>query len=127
MNLRTLLAPLLGAIVAITVAVPASAQDDRWPPERIKTEWAGKKLFVRSASGQMMDMWFKDDGGLELAGNNFADSGVWRLSDSGYCTKWQKIRNGAETCFTVISKLGQTFVYNLDGSLSGSVMRVVSP
>lgn len=126
MNPRTLAAPLLIAL-AVAFGGPSSAQDNRWSPEQIKAEWAGKKLFVRSANGQMMDLWFKEDGGLELAANNFSDTGVWRLSDNGYCAKWQKIRNGEERCFTVGTRLGQTFVYNLDGSLSGSVMRAVAP
>jgi hypothetical protein len=83
----------------------------------------GKKLFTRAASGALLDLWFKADGTLDLSGNNISDVGVWRLSDTGYCAKWQKIRNGEERCFTVATRAGQVQVFNPDGSLNGTVIR----
>ncbi len=74
-----------------------------------------------------MELWFKADGAIEIAGNNFSDSGTWRLNETGYCAKWQRIRNGEERCFTVRTALGQTVVYNPDGSPSGTVVRSVAP
>lgn len=127
MKFRILAAPLVGAVCLFVAAVPASAQDDHWSPEQIKHEWVGKKLLVRIPNGQLMDLWFKDGGGLEIAGNNFTDTGVWRLNDEGYCAKWQKIRNGEERCFTVRTRLGHTTVYSTDGSPSGTIVRVVAP
>jgi hypothetical protein len=118
---------LLGSAAVLFCAVPASAQQDNWAPDKISSEWVGKKLLVRTANGQLMDLWFKSDGVIEIAGNNFTDTGVWRLNESGYCAKWQKIRSGQERCFTVRTELGQTVVFNPDGSPSGSILRSVAP
>ena len=104
------------------------AQDDNWPPERIKSEWVGKKVFSRAANGQLADFWLREDGTAEIAlANGFSDTGKWWLSDTGYCTKWQKIRNGEERCFTVRNRMGQVQVFNPDGSLNGTIIRTQSP
>lgn len=117
----------LVSMAALCTAVPATAQQDDWTPEKIRSEWVGKKLLVRGSNGQLMDLWFRADGAIEIAGNNFSDSGTWRLNESGYCAKWQRIRNGEERCFTVRTTLGQTVVFNPDGSPSGTVVRTVAP
>ncbi|MDZ7589446.1 MAG: hypothetical protein U5L05_01880 [Rubrivivax sp.] len=56
-----------------------------------------------------------------------SDTGIWRLNESGYCARWQKIRKGEERCFTVRTELGQTVVLNPDGSPSATVVRSVAP
>lgn len=110
------------ALAATTAAV---AEDDNWTPDRIKSEWVGKKVFSRTANGALADFWMRDDGTAEVAvGNNFTDKGTWWLSDRGYCTKWQKIRDGEERCFTVRNRLGQVQVFNPDGSLNSTIIRV---
>lgn len=119
---RKLIGPMLGTVLAVA-AVTAGAQETLWTPAQIKAEWAGKKLFSRAASGGFVDVWFKEDGTLELATNNFSDRGTWRLSEKGYCTTYEKIRNGEERCFTVATRSGQVQVINPDGSLSGTVLR----
>ncbi|NWG73867.1 MAG: hypothetical protein HXY24_04560 [Rubrivivax sp.] len=110
---------------ALTATTSALAQDADWTADRIKSEWVGKKVFSRGASGQLADLWLKEDGGAEVSlANGFSDAGKWRLSDTGFCTKWQKIRNGEERCFTVRNRMGQVQVINPDGSLNSTVIRV---
>lgn len=112
-------------LVVVTVwTANASAQDVAWPPSRIQNEWVGNKLFFRGASGGLFDVFFKADGTIELAGNSFSDTGICRLTDSGYCDKWQKIRKGDEACHTVIERAGQVLVLDLNGSVAATVLRV---
>ena len=89
------------------------------------TTAAVAKVFSRTANGALADFWMRDGGTADVAvGNNFTDKGTWWLSDRGYCTKWQKIRDGEERCFTVRNRLGQVQVFNPDGSLNSTIIRV---
>lgn len=125
MKLGTWTARAAGAVVLTVATGVVVAQDDNWPPERIKSEWVGKKVFSRAANGQLADFWMKEDGSAELGlANGFSDTGQWRLSDTGYCAKWQKIRNGEERCFTVRNRMGQVQVINPDGSVNATIIRV---
>ncbi|MCU0813553.1 MAG: hypothetical protein MUC32_04245 [Burkholderiaceae bacterium] len=114
-----------GVVVLTAAAGVVVAQEDSWPPERIKSEWVGKKVFSRAANGQLADFWLKEDGSAEVAlSSGFSDTGQWRLSDTGYCAKWQKIRGGEERCFTVRNRMGQVQVFNPDGSVNATIIRV---
>ena len=68
-------------------------------------------------------MHLKSDNSAEIVGA-IVDTGTWRLSDSGYCATWKKIRAGQERCFTVIRKGAEQHVFNPDGSLSTIVTQV---
>jgi hypothetical protein len=112
------------AALALSAAGVATAQDARMTPEEIKASWVGKKTLVRGASGALFDLYFKADGTIDISGNSFSDSGVWRLSDQGYCATWKRIRAGEERCFTVGKSALNLQVFNPDGSVSGTIVRV---
>ena len=43
------------------------------------------------------------------------DSGTYRFGEGGYCSKWQKLRSGAEKCF-VASKTDSGYqLWTMDG------------
>ncbi len=115
---------MMTAVLLGTFASASLAQDEVWPPSRIKAEWVGKQVFSRGANGVLVDFWLREDGTAAVAANNFSDTGTWRLSDTGYCTTWRTLRSGEERCFTVRSVRGQVQVFNPDGSLNTSVIRV---
>ena len=53
------------------------------------------------------------------------DVGKWRLSETGYCVTWDKIRSGQEACFTVVRDGTSIRVLNSDQSPSAEVLRIV--
>jgi hypothetical protein len=108
----------------LSAAGAVTAQDARMTPEEIKASWVGKKILSRGASGALFDLYFKADGTIDISGNSFSDSGVWRLSDQGYCATWTRIRAGEERCFTVAKNGLNLQVFNPDGSVSGTIVKV---
>lgn len=69
-------------------------------------------------AGQSIEVVFGADGRTRVSGA-VADEGRWRVSDSGYCVKWNTLRNGQEACFTVGKHADGWMVYNADGSANG--------
>jgi len=50
-----------------------------------------------------------DDGGSE--------DGTYRFAEGGYCSTWEKFRDGAEACFTIeFLGAGRYQLYTLDGA-----------
>ena len=74
-------------------------------------------------SGKTIEIHMKSDGTTDIGGA-IADTGSWRLSDSGYCATWKKIRAGQERCFTVIRKGAELHVFNPDGSINTVVTQI---
>jgi hypothetical protein len=113
---------MIGVMIALA-CVAAHAQDTVVSGDEIKAKWAGKKLFTRGANGQLADFALMVDGSASISTNNFSDTGTWRPWEKGYCAKWQKIRQGAEACFTVLRRGSDIVILNPDGSTSGQILR----
>jgi len=94
-------------------------------PDEIKQAWVDKKVFSRGSTGAFFDFYLRSNGSAEVVGNSGSDSGTWRLSDTGYCTTWKKIRAGTERCFTVVKKGSSLIVFNPDLSVAAEVLKVV--
>jgi uncharacterized membrane protein len=112
------------ATLGLFFAGIVTAQDAPMTSEEIKAGWVGKKIVSRGANGALFDLFFKADGTIEISGNSFSDSGVWRLAEQGYCATWKKIRAGEERCFTVAKRGFNLQVFNPDGSVSGTILKV---
>ena len=101
--------------------MPAQAQDVALTPQDIKVTWIDKTIVgviqAGPLAGKTIEMHLKSDGSADIAGA-IADVGTWRLSDSGYCATWKKIRSGQERCFTVVQKGSEQHVFNPDGSIN---------
>jgi hypothetical protein len=114
------------AVIAAALAMSAGtalAQDARMSPEDIKSAWVGKKVQAQTIKGVQIEMRLATDGSATLGGG-FTDSGKWRLTDTGYCATWQKIRGGKEACLTVVRRGEKTLVLNPDGSTNTEVLKV---
>jgi uncharacterized membrane protein len=114
---------LIAALLALPFAV--QAQDKPLTPAEIKAAWIGKKLFARAANGNMLDLHMNSDGSAALTVGNFSDTGTWRLSDSGYCATWKRLREGKEACFTAVRRGSSVYILNADQSINGEILRVV--
>jgi len=114
------------AVAFAALAVVASstlAQDARLSPEEIKAAWVGKKVVAQTVKGVAIEMRLAPDGTATLGGG-FTDAGHWRLTDTGYCATWRKIRGGKEGCLTVVRRGDKTFVLNADGSTNSEILKV---
>jgi hypothetical protein len=105
----------------------AHAQDVNISPQEIKATWSDKAIngVIQGGplAGKSIEMHLKSDSSADIGGA-ITDTGTWRLSDSGYCATWKKIRAGQERCFTVIRKGTEQHVFNPDGSLNSIVTQV---
>ena len=112
------------ALSALTLGLPAAAQDPTFGGDELKQAWTDKELMGRGRNGATFYLSFKADGSASFSSGNANDVGQWRAVDTGYCAKWQRIREGKEGCF-VVRKSGSNFiVYNEDGSESGRIHNV---
>ena len=114
---------LVASLLAVAFAV--QAQETPVTPAEIKATWIGKKVFARGANGSMLDLHMNVDGSAAVAIGNFSDTGTWKLSDSGYCATWKRIREGREACFTVVRRGNSVYILNADKSVSGEVLRIL--
>jgi hypothetical protein len=118
-----LMSALLAAVV-LCGATAAQAQDQFLTGDQIKAAWTGKKLFARSGSAGLLDMQLRADGTAQVSVGNMNDTGTWRVTDDGYCAKWQRIRQGAEACFKVMKRGDRTYTVGSDGAITSEVLRV---
>lgn len=117
---------LVGAVVVpFLMASAAFAQDQAMTGEQVKAALVGKKVFGRSTTGGLVDFHMRADGTSDVAVGTMTDTGVWRITDNGYCTTWKKIRPGQERCFTVVKRGDKTLILNPDGSLGTEILRIV--
>jgi hypothetical protein len=94
-------------------------------PKEVQDQWVGKTLSGTTGNGRSFTLKFNADGTIEISGEAATDTGTWRLSDTGYCATWKKIRAGAERCFTMVPYgNGEVRVNNPDGSVSGYIAKV---
>jgi len=116
---------LMGAVVVSILMAPAAfAQDQAMTGEQVKAALVGKKVFGRSTSGGLVDFYMRADGTSEVAVGNLKDTGVWRITDNGYCNTWKTIRGGREGCFNVVKRGDKILILNLDGSVGTEILRV---
>lgn len=111
-------------LVIAALAGPAAAQDTRLSPDQIKAAWVGKKVFGKAGNGAPLELKMKDDGTAEVTVGNFYDRGKWRLTETGYCAQWYKLRAGKEACLTVVRRGEATLVLNEDGSTNTEILRI---
>lgn len=117
--------PLLAALAALAMT-PAVAQDAVLSPEEIKAKIVGKKLFVRTSGGALVDFVLHADGTATAdAGNNRRDTGTWRLNDTGYCTVWRYTRQGQEACFRIVRRGTDTVILGAEGNVDSQILRTV--
>jgi hypothetical protein len=107
------------------IAPAAFAQDQAMTGEQVKAALVGKKVFGRSTSGGLVDFYMRADGTSEVAVGNLRDTGVWRITDNGYCNTWKTIRGGREGCFTVVKRGDKITILNSDGSVGTEILRIV--
>lgn len=122
-TLSWMLVVMNGALVASSVL----AQNMTVSPQEIERAWVGKTVVGTVATGptagKPLEMRLHADGTAEISGA-VNDTGVWRLSEQGYCATWKKIRAGQERCFTVQRQGSDWRVVNPDGSLSTTVSQI---
>jgi uncharacterized membrane protein len=110
-----------------TVLVPVRAQNGLLSPKEIEATWVSKTVAGTVGSGpsagKSIEFTMNLDGTAMVAGA-VVDTGTWRLSESGYCATWKKIRAGQERCFTVVRKGSNLEVINPDGTLSTTVTAI---
>jgi hypothetical protein len=111
------------ALSAITLGLPAAAQDPTFGGDELKKAWTDKELMGRGRNGVTFYMSFRADGTATFAAG-INDTGIWRATDTGYCARWQRIREGKEGCFVVRRNGGSFIVFSEDGSESGRIHNV---
>ncbi|MBK9442368.1 MAG: hypothetical protein IPN53_14135 [Comamonadaceae bacterium] len=127
MNVRNPALSMIGLMNVALTATSVLAQNVNVSPQEIEKAWVGKTVVGAAAAGpaagKMLEMQLRADGTAEVSGAA-TDTGVWRLSEQGYCATWKKIRNGQERCFTV-QRLGSDWrVINPDGSLNTIISQI---
>jgi hypothetical protein len=96
MNVRAII-----ATIAVVGSLPALAAATPLTPAEIKSMFGnGKPFTATSTGGQSYTFIFKVDGTASQTpkGGGGGTTGVWRVNDKGYCSKWG---TAAEHCYTV--------------------------
>jgi hypothetical protein len=112
--MKTAIAILLPALL---IGPPALAQTTMAQAD-VEAAFKGKSFAVTAPSGWTGVITFAPDMTLTSAGNDGTDSGTYRFAEGGYCSTWQRFRDGEEACFTAVD-LGESRyqLYTLDGQL----------
>jgi hypothetical protein len=108
-------------LVLATPGLVALGQDQDFTSRDIQETWVGKALVGTTASGGDVTIRLNVDGTASVKAGATEDTGTWRISDTGYCTTWRKIRSGRETCFTAKRSPTRVVILNPDGSVSGYI------
>ena len=106
------------AVLCMGVVRPGLAAPTTVSPQEIKATFAtGKPFRSRSPSGTIFIFVFKSDGTALRTpkGLTSGTSGTWRLSSSGYCSKWN---NNAENCYTLQKNGTEYLVLDATGKVS---------
>jgi hypothetical protein len=104
------------SIAVIALCATVSACKTTEPPKPTGTALTGAQLQAIYASGKPVvssgkslesgNSWKlardgKDQQMIKVANGDFSDTGTYRIADNMICSKWKKIRDGAETCSTM--------------------------
>ena len=80
------------------------------------------KSSFQNVSGIRGTVTYTPDGTVRVDSPNIIDTGTWRIKDGKFCTKYTKIRNGEETCFTTYKTGPKEYTsFFADGSYNATV------
>lgn len=108
-RVRESLRVLALTLVAASGFFAGRAESQTLTGEQIRQEWTGKTLNAQFGSGAQVRMVLAGDGTARVEGAA-ADTGTWRVTESGYCTKWLRLNDGQERCFAVMRGAAGRFV-----------------
>lgn len=106
--------------------VPATAELRTAAEMRQSVGPQGYTAWGHSTNGSKFVAYTAPNGTTVVKSGTFVDHGVWQIAPGGkWCLKWQKIRNGVETCLT--QYVNGKDIYNVfpNGTLDSVVTRVV--
>ncbi len=88
------------SIAAITVTMSASAAI----AASAMKDLVGQTVRAISPTGSIMVITYGADGKSTIDVNNggFTDTGVYKVTATGYCATWTKIHEGKEGCYIVV-------------------------
>jgi len=114
--------PILGALAA-TLATICAAQAQTVTGAQIMADWTDKTTHATLPDGRAATLQFAKDGKITIKGA-VNDTGTWKPTETGYCTKYRELRKGAEACFKV-EKAGDKYVVtNTNGSPGGTITAI---
>lgn len=119
--------------LAIALTIVGMAMSTAWAEgkklngKEITENLAGSRVYLTTSRGSLMLVDYSKSGGLkaEVEGGYFSDTGKWWVKGDTYCSKWEKIRNGATGC-AEISLDGDTLSWVPVGggpTLSGKLVK----
>ena len=131
--MRTLHSTILMALLATGCAQQAT-QHQAMPSgtkltgEEIKSAFAGNTLIGSNPQGATFVGYYGSDGtvrvkGKGAKGQEFVDNGTVRYTTEGFCTKFDKIRDGKEACFTAYRD-GSTYRAVSGGDATDSTFKI---
>ena len=100
------------SVAAIAVTVSVSAAVAASPMKDL----VGQTVRAISPTGSIMVITFGADGKSAIDVNNggFTDTGVYKVTDTGYCATWTKINDGNEGCYIVVKDGNVYLIANVD-------------
>ena len=118
--MRRLETTLLAIAVSCCLPLAAVAAATVLSPQQIKATFGtGAPFRSTSPAGVVNTLVLKADGTASRApkGSTAATTGTWRLSDTGYCSKWGK---NAENCYTIQVNANKYAVLDAKGKLAAN-------
>jgi hypothetical protein len=115
---------LLLAVAALGLCVTVAACKTTPPPKPMGKALTGAELQAQYASGKPIassgkslisgNSWKITRDGvnsqtIQVVGSDFTDTGTYRIADNTICSKWVKIRDGAEVCSTIYVRPDGTY------------------
>jgi len=100
------------SIAAITVTMSASAAI----AASAMKDLVGQTVRAISPTGSIMVITYGADGKSTIDVNNggFTDTGVYKVTATGYCATWTKIHEGKEGCYIVVKDGNVYLIANAD-------------
>ncbi len=110
-------------LAALLPSLPAMAQT-LMPQAEMEAAFKGNTFAVTAPSGWTGELTFGPDMTLTSAASDGTDAGTYRFAEGGYCSTWQRFRDGEEACFTAEDLGdGRYQLYTLDGQLDDLLVR----
>lgn len=124
-HLGTVVVMLAGAsmmpLAQSQTSAPSTPSAETVAGSEIQAQWVGKEVTGRAPNGARVLMTMNADGSAKLLIGSMPDNGRWRPWEQGYCTTWQGLRGGQETCFTVKREGDKFQIFRPDGASNGIV------
>ncbi len=80
----------------------------------------GFTMFATTARGRSIVVFYASDGAQAIDYGSGADVGEWRIEGDSLCTRWDRIRAGAERCIRIRREDGEYAYYHDDDSFGAS-------